>query len=499
MCRVVASSAAIGHVFFPTSSHTTASITPPAGETITSNSKALYRTGGSSLVNNNGVPQSATSRAFAEQGNQNVGNRRSLEFLPSSVTGGAMPASRNPFRSLNMRPSNDNPFDAAIQAVEEARSRAEGMSASPFGSRMSHRSQHTPASLSLKGSKIMQLLAANQNGSIASPSSISHLSHMTPKNNPFAMPERIVSRNNGLQFLSRGIKLQQRRMAPESEMNEFAFDTPTIVDVPSSLCFRHTPNRMDELRAKLERPSSIGMKRASDDSSSSSDSSCGSRKQARRLGVMNVSDRNDGTVGDAQRLIVNDSGVNQQPTGGFDRFRNRRQSNESQSSSVTSQPVPPVVNTVTNRSRTAPPLRFFNNGVEVDINGNPIAPSRPPAPEPEPEIDLDTLKDHQASVWDHFTEKPEETEARMKKKKPRRKKSVSSSDEEPAKPLNLQVDPTPSAFSADPNKLASADVDDLVRDSLKEREKTLSAASVLLGFLGQSDNKKPDATQHAEI
>jgi hypothetical protein len=35
-------------------------------------------------------------------------------------------------------------------------------------------------------------------------------------------------------------------------------------------------------------------------------------------------------------------------------------------------------------------------------------------------------------------------------------------------------------------------VDDLVRDSLKEREKTLSAASVLMGFAFQSPIKEKE-------
>ena len=146
-------------------------------------------------------------------------------------------------------------------------------------------------------------------------------------------------------------------------------------------------------------------------------------------------------------------------------------------------------------------LRFFNNGVEVDINGRPIASKEPTVepqsfivPDHEPEVDLDTLKDHQKSVWDQFIETPEQQKARLMK--PKRKRSVSRKDEE-VKPLDLVVDPTLSELSTDPNKLASADVDDLVRDSLKEREKTLSAASVLMGFLSHPDDKS--VTQKVEV
>uniref|UniRef100_A0A7S2EJW6 Uncharacterized protein n=1 Tax=Ditylum brightwellii TaxID=49249 RepID=A0A7S2EJW6_9STRA len=47
-----------------------------------------------------------------------------------------------------------------------------------------------------------------------------------------------------------------------------------------------------------------------------------------------------------------------------------------------------------------------------------------------------------------------------------------------------EIDTKPSDFTADPSKIAQASVDELVKDSLKEREKTLSAASVLLDLIG---------------
>lgn len=455
---------------------------------------------------NNGVPPTVTSRTFASiaeqdyQG-QHVGmTRKSLDYLPPSFTG-AMPASRNEFQSsfTSTRPSNDNPFDAAMQAVEETRSRAERRQVMPstvpsFGSSRSfqHASPLTPASLSLKGDKIMRLLAANQNGSLASPSSISQMSQ-----NPFSLPERIAGRNDrgGLRLPSRGIKFPPRRMTMEYESNDFMLDAPTGVDVSASSCLRRSRNTLNEIRAVLKHPSpSRGIKRGSDESSFSSDSSCGSRKQARRLNVMNVSDtRSDGSAVDAGGFFTTAANGEQSRGGGFDRFR--RHSNESQSNPITSSPVPSVIKTVPNRRQKVPPLRFFNNGIEVDIHGNPL-----PQPEPEPEpVDLDTLKDHQKSVWDQFTETPEEVEARKKKKTRRRRaKSTSSAEEEPAKPLNLKVDPTPSALSADPSKLATADVDALVQDSLKEREKTLSAASVLMGFLGGNTCKSTAADSAAK-
>lgn len=450
------------------------------------------------------IPESVTSRTFgsiAEQhghDSRSVETRKSLEFLPSSYhAGGAMPTSRNPFRSTSVtRPFNDNPFDAAMQAVDETRSRAErqqGKMAAAFGSRRimsssQHSSSLSPSSFSLRGSKIMQLLAANQNGSIASPSSISQASQMTTNKHPFSMPERIVlnrNRGGGLQLPSRGMKLPQRRMAPEPESNEFMLNEPSGVDVSSLLYLRRSPNAKNELGAKLERFPSRGMKRFSDESSYSSDSSCGSRKQARRLNMMDI-----GGGEHSRRLSAHGSmsaSEQQSNCGGIERFRNRRYSDEIQASPVLSKPLPRVINTASNRSQLPPTLRFFNNGVEVDINGNPLPP---PQPEPEPEpLDFDSLKDHQQSVWDEFTETPEEVEAR--KKKTRRK--AKSNTEAPAEPLNLEVDPTPSVLSS-AEKLATADVNDLVQDSLKEREKTLSAASVLMGFLGGGNNNKKQYT-----
>jgi hypothetical protein len=52
---------------------------------------------------------------------------------------------------------------------------------------------------------------------------------------------------------------------------------------------------------------------------------------------------------------------------------------------------------------------------------------------------------------------------------------------------SCKVDPTPSALSSDPSKLSSAGVDDIVRDSLKEREKALNAASVLMEFMRKTE------------
>lgn len=432
-------------------------------------------------------PESVTSRGgftstMAEpQYHEAHGTRnKSLEFLPPlRGGGGAMPASRNPFRrssesTMRMRPlSSNNPFDAAIKAVEETSSRTSG--ATDFMSTTTRplfrrQSPFSPASLSLKGDEIRRLLAANQNGSIASSPLSMSTSGMTSNKNPFAFPtERIVSRGYPSR---RGLKLPRRRMMESScgeIMNDFSFHSPSVVDVQSSLCLRRPTSGLAGTKQ--------GLKRASDESSYSDDSSCGSRKQARRLNAMHVSDR---TIAAA---------------GGFDRFRNHNSSHQQPSSPVVSQPVPQVIKTMPNRSRTAPPLRFFNNGVEVDISGNPIVSKKdeglPPRldSEPEEQCDIDTLQSHQKSVWDEFTETPEQREAREKKKNKTRRKRAASS-EEPAKPLNLPIDPTASEFS-DPSKLDSADVEDLVRDSLKEREKTLSAASVLLGlFSGQEPIKE---------
>ena len=462
-----------------TSFHTT------AGETITQKSKSM-RTSGTSSMNHHVRPESVTSRggftSMAEQQHyfDTQGTRKSLEFLPPlRGGGGAMPASRNPFRrssdsTTRMRPlSSNNPFDAAIKAVEETMS---STTTRPlFVPR--RQSPFSPTSLSLKGDEIRRLLAANQNGSIASSPLSMSTSGMTGKN-PFALPERIVSRGFPSLPSRRGLKLPQRHMMESSSefMNDFSFHSPTVVDVDGSLCLRRPTSGLvgNKQRGDLAH-STRGLKRASDESSYSDDSSCGSRKQARRLNAMHVSDKN----------VANGRG--------FDRFRNRNASFNQQPSPVaSSQPkVPQVVKTV-NRSRAPPPLRFFNNGVECDIEGNPIVSKQDDLPrldsEPEEQADFDTLQNHQKSIWDELIETPEQQEAR-EKKQARRNKRTASAEKEPTKPLNLPIDPTASEFQ-DRNKLDSAKVEDLVRDSLKEREKTLSAASVLMGLLGQEPNKE---------
>lgn len=457
------------HVFFYTT----------AGEIITQKSKSMRtHTSGTSSMNRYVRPQSVTSRsgftsAMAEQ--QEYSYHDAYEFLPP-LRGGAMPASRNPFRrssdsATRMRPlSSSNPFDAAIKAVEETSSKSSmSTTTRPLFLPRHRQSPLSPTSLSLKGDEIRRLLAANQNGSIASSPLSMSTSGMMSSKNPFAfvVPERISSRDFPSLSSRRGLKLPQGHMMESSVglVNDFSFHSPTVVGRPSS---RHAGNKQcgDLFYTR-------GLKRASDESSYSDDSSCGSRKQARRLNAMHVSDR---TVG------------------GFDRFRKRDSFDQHlPPSPVASQRVPQVIKTLPIQSRTAQPLRFFNNGVEVDINGNPITPKHDECSlprldsEPEEQADLDTLQSHQKSVWDEFTETPEQREAREKKKKSRRKRAT----EEQAKPLNLPVDPTESEFS-DPKKLATAQVDDLVRDSLKEREKTLSAASVLMGFAFQSPIKEKE-------
>jgi len=56
----------------------------------------------------------------------------------------------------------------------------------------------------------------------------------------------------------------------------------------------------------------------------------------------------------------------------------------------------------------------------------------------------------------------------------------------------VHIDPTPSEFSADPKKLSEAGVDELVRDSIKERMKTLSAAGVLCNLFRNTSTLSED-------
>jgi hypothetical protein len=160
------------------------------------------------------------------------------------------------------------------------------------------------------------------------------------------------------------------------------------------------------------------------------------------------------------------------------------------------------------RDRQAPALRFFNNGTEVDICGQPIVDAtQSPKTKGEPlckkgeksfswinknvasdrskviqEMDvLADLEERQKSIWAQLTEDAEEAMSQTKSKR----RAQKSPEEAPR--VFLQVDPTPSPLSSDPSKLASAVVDDIVRDSLKEREKALSAASVLMEFMRKTE------------
>ena len=163
-------------------------------------------------------------------------------------------------------------------------------------------------------------------------------------------------------------------------------------------------------------------------------------------------------------------------------------------------------------------VRFFNNGGEVDLQGrarntlnDEVEVDSRPTPSSEKSSDqtdeMSELYAYQKSIWSELTLENEGDEAKTpdghkkKKKKKRRRKSVEKSNRAPKTAGDLPhkdhsfasaLDISPGHLSRDPDKIAHAAVEDLVRDSMRERENTLSAASVLMDFLsaGGTQNTK---------
>ena len=154
-------------------------------------------------------------------------------------------------------------------------------------------------------------------------------------------------------------------------------------------------------------------------------------------------------------------------------------------------------------------IRFFNNSTEVDEHGHPrqlpYTTDQTDSDQDKVKIDATTnegeiveLHAFQKSIWDALTsEKRPNTAKERKRKAAEKKKSLHSAKKQQGKhqrsavSKQLELDTTPSQLSSDPNKIATAAVDDIVRDSLRERENTLCAASVLMDFL--SGGNKPDS------
>ena len=154
-------------------------------------------------------------------------------------------------------------------------------------------------------------------------------------------------------------------------------------------------------------------------------------------------------------------------------------------------------------------IRFFNNSAEVDEHGRPRQPSNTTdqTDSGHDKVNRDAttnegeiveLHAYQKSIWDAFTsEKSLKPVKERKRKVAEKRKSLQTIKRQQSKlqhvadSKQLELDTTPSELSSDPNKIAIAAVDDIVRDSLRERENTLSAASVLMDFL--SGGNTPDS------
>lgn len=171
------------------------------------------------------------------------------------------------------------------------------------------------------------------------------------------------------------------------------------------------------------------------------------------------------------------------------------------------------------------PIRFFNAGVEVHINGRPLPTTKseaekPPEAEKSPQPDqskskkqvskrkkrtatdraeeekkreeeLENLQERQRSVWDAFALDADDEQSQKKEDK-----TIDDRKRNPGL-VRQQLDASrgepemedPSSINLSPNTVTSVIVDDAVKKSLtKERQNTLSAASVLMAL---SPRKNP--------
>jgi hypothetical protein len=111
---------------------------------------------------------------------------------------------------------------------------------------------------------------------------------------------------------------------------------------------------------------------------------------------------------------------------------------------------------------------------------------------------LADLEERQKAIRNQVTVDREEIKSRRKSNKSKaRVRKASTSPLSPGE-ARWEVDPTPSELSSYPNKLVSAGVDDMIGEFLKEREKAIGAASVLMAFSrgpGDAGNGAGDCTK----
>lgn len=158
--------------------------------------------------------------------------------------------------------------------------------------------------------------------------------------------------------------------------------------------------------------------------------------------------------------------------------------------------------------QTQKPIRFFNEGSEVSMAGRPVTKPTSSIPtiaekqgkqkqtgmkrknkrkvenvveaEKERKVQVSNLQERQQSIWDAFALENEEDKQKGKTKKSQRIDDRNATFD-PSQ-LDLEITESSKRILSDPSKIASASVDDIVRDSLTERQNTLSAASVLMAL-----------------
>jgi hypothetical protein len=153
------------------------------------------------------------------------------------------------------------------------------------------------------------------------------------------------------------------------------------------------------------------------------------------------------------------------------------------------------------------PIRFFNAGMEVSIDGRPVANNKSvPCAEKQAkgkeksrkrrkkrkasdvaeeeekrQEEVQNLQDQQRSIWDAFVLEGDE-KTKEKKKSKEKKGNEQGQMIDPSQLYSEITDTSRRMLSGDPSKIATASMDDIIKDSLTERQNTLSAASVLMAL-----------------
>lgn len=309
------------------------------GETVTSSSKAVCRTGTTAQVNQYGHPHQSMAHPFADGGNptfnDNSGRRRRIRDSSSSLQLEIFsrdhvlnrgrkdlgllspPVSTNishlPYHSLAPQMPNDNPFDAALQAIDDDRIRHGISDCSQWLPQHEKSNRFIQSPRNQPPFSFPSLAARLSTASSSSPFQCKLMTDWDAWSND--VYQSYTSRHQGL-------KLPPRSETRVTEAEGFSFNSPNVVQ--RDLAVQCPSNQMDAFDGASGNFSSqkpYPSKKRGSDSTDGSIPSTGSRKQLRLDSFALTDERNANRF---SSFFLDVSAGKQEHMGGIARFKTRR-------------------------------------------------------------------------------------------------------------------------------------------------------------------------------